>query len=112
MRKLAAVFLEKRGLQIREKNFRCRSGEIDLIAQDERYLVFVEVKYRKNGSKWKFFCGGRDEKKQRIIEQSGRCFTWLYPWMYREFPPCRFDVSRELTDEKIHWIKNAFDFCR
>ena len=39
------MFLEKRGLQIREKNFRCRSGEIDLIAQDERYLVFVAGLY-------------------------------------------------------------------
>ena len=42
----AAVYLEKQGLVILRKNYRCRSGEIDLIARDGRYLVFIEVKYR------------------------------------------------------------------
>ena len=45
---LAAAFLEKQGYQILERNFRCRLGEIDLIARDGSTLVFVEVKYRKN----------------------------------------------------------------
>ena len=35
-------------MQILERNFRCRSGEIDIIARDGDYLVFVEVKYRRN----------------------------------------------------------------
>ena len=42
----AAAYLEKQGLVILRKNYRCRSGEIDLIARDGRYLVFIEVKYR------------------------------------------------------------------
>ena len=37
----AAAFLEKQGLLVIEKNFRCKSGEIDLIARDGRYLVFI-----------------------------------------------------------------------
>ena len=45
-----AAYLEKRGFVILEKNYRCRSGEIDLIARDGRYLVFIEVKYRKSGA--------------------------------------------------------------
>ena len=102
------MFLEKRGLQIREKNFRCRSGEIDLIAQDERYLVFVEVKYRKNGRSGSSFAAvGRE--KQRIISRVAMFFLAVHG--YREFPPCRFDVVG-IDGEKIHWIKNAFDFCR
>ena len=44
----AAVFLEGKGVRILEKNFRCREGEIDLIGRDGEYLVFFEVKYRKN----------------------------------------------------------------
>ena len=44
---LAAVHLEKCGYHIIEKNYRCRIGEIDLVACDGAYLVFVEVKYRK-----------------------------------------------------------------
>ena len=42
----AAVFLEKQGYQILERNFRCPAGEIDLIAKEGGYLCFVEVKYR------------------------------------------------------------------
>ena len=43
---LAARWLTGTGFEILEKNYRCRIGEIDLIARDGRYLVFVEVKYR------------------------------------------------------------------
>ena len=42
----AAEYLTANGYRILERNFRCRQGEIDLIAQDGSYLVFVEVKYR------------------------------------------------------------------
>ena len=65
------MFLEKRGLQIREKNFRCRSGEIDLIAQDERYLVFVEVKYRTTGVSG-YPAEAVDARKQQTIAKIGR----------------------------------------
>ena len=40
---LAARWLTGKGFKILEKNYRCRIGEIDLIARDGRYLVFVEV---------------------------------------------------------------------
>ena len=44
----AASWLEKQGMRILEKNYRCREGEIDLVAMDGSYLVFVEVKYRRD----------------------------------------------------------------
>ena len=40
---IAGRFLEKKGFQILEYNYRCRAGEIDLIARDSEYLVFCEV---------------------------------------------------------------------
>jgi putative endonuclease len=43
---LACQYLKKQGYQILERNFRIRGGEIDIIAQDGEYLVFVEVKTR------------------------------------------------------------------
>ena len=43
---MAAAFLIKNGLRILARNYRNRTGEIDLIAQDGEYLVFAEVKYR------------------------------------------------------------------
>ena len=44
--KMAAEYLQKRGYHILETNFRCREGEIDIIARDKDYLVFVEVRTR------------------------------------------------------------------
>lgn len=42
----AARFLERRGYDIVDRNWSCKAGEIDIVAKDERYLVFVEVKTR------------------------------------------------------------------
>ena len=44
----AVYYLESCGYRIIERNFRCRLGEIDLIAQDGKTLVFVEVKTRRS----------------------------------------------------------------
>jgi putative endonuclease len=46
--KLAADYLKKRGYKIIQRNFRCREGEIDIIAQKGECLVFVEVRTKKN----------------------------------------------------------------
>ena len=45
--RLAAAHLESRGYRIRERNFRCRQGEIDIIAEDGGCLAFVEVRTRR-----------------------------------------------------------------
>ncbi len=45
----AAKYLKKKGYKILEKNFQCRFGELDLIAQDKEGLVFCEVKTRSEG---------------------------------------------------------------
>ena len=42
----AARWLEAKGFRIMERNFHCRQGEIDLVAMEGRYLVFIEVKYQ------------------------------------------------------------------
>ena len=44
--KAALEYLEKQGYTILEKNFSCRQGEIDIIALDEDYIVFFEIKSR------------------------------------------------------------------
>ena len=88
------------------KNFRCRSGEIDLIVKDGKYLVFVEVKYRSDEAQ-----GGAlaavDWRKQRKISQTAQFFLKRY---HLGEPPCRFDVVA-IDGENIQWIKNAFDYC-
>jgi len=42
----AVKYLEKQGYTIIERNFSCRQGEIDIIALDKNYLVFIEIKSR------------------------------------------------------------------
>jgi len=44
----AVKYLEKKGYRIIERNFLCRQGEIDIIALDKEYIVFVEIKTRTN----------------------------------------------------------------
>ena len=70
---LAAVHLEKCGYHIIEKNYRCRIGEIDLVACDGAYLVFVEVKYRKNNKKGRIHSKAEnDQPRGRLLYESSR----------------------------------------
>jgi len=64
---MARKFLKKKGYRIRETNFRCREGEIDIIAEKKGYLVFIEVR-TKTGSSF----GSPEEsvtfaKKEKLI---------------------------------------------
>ena len=48
--KFARNFLKKKGYRIRETNFRCHEGEIDIIAEKKDYLVFIEVRTKTSSS--------------------------------------------------------------
>ena len=102
----AAAFLEKQGLLVIEKNFRCKSGEIDLIARDNEYLVFIEVKYRKGN--W----SGRALEAVNFAKQKTICKVARY-FLAVEYHnvdiPCRFDVVG-IDDKKVYWVKNAFEY--
>ena len=101
----AAAYLKSLGYEIIEYNFRCRQGEIDIIAKDGEYLVFCEVKYR-SGTKAGTPMEAVDYKKQRIIS---RCeLVYITKKRLGEIP-CRFDVV-SVTDQEIHILKNAFDY--
>ncbi len=101
----AAKYLENRGYRILARNYRCRQGEIDLIAAHEGYLVFVEVKFRSDARKG-YGSEAVDVRKQRRII---RCAAW---YMGREqIPentPCRFDVLSFLGEQPT-LIQNAFE---
>ena len=83
----AARYLRRRGYRLIESNFSCRGGEIDLIVSKGKYIVFVEVKLRKNAD----FAPAREfvtaAKQRRIIATASL-------WLARhetELQP-RFDV--------------------
>ncbi|MGN0256144.1 MAG: YraN family protein [Chordicoccus sp.] len=104
----AAAYLREQGYVIRQMNFRCRTGEIDIVASDGRYLVFVEVKYRSSGS-----AGGPLEavgpKKQRQISRTAAVYLHMHG--LSEDVPCRFDVVGITGDGHVRLLKNAFDYC-
>ena len=98
------AYLLSRGVRIKEQNFRCRQGEIDLIGYDGEYLVFFEVKYRSSKSK------GSAAEAVGYAEQKRICRVADY---YRvlhhcmENTPIRFDVVA-IDGDKVTWLKNAF----
>ena len=103
---IAGRFLEKKGFQILEYNYRCRAGEIDLIARDREYLVFCEVKYRAGTGKG-YPAEAVDFKKQRVIS---KCALYYLTKKGTMELPCRFDVVTILNG-KLQVIKNAFDYA-
>ena len=104
----AAVFLEKQGYQILERNFRCPAGEIDLIAKEGGYLCFVEVKYRserETGTPEEAV----DARKQKRISRAA--LYYLMKQGLGDTTPCRFDVVG-IRPDGIRVTKNAFSFKR
>lgn len=102
--RLIAEYLEKQGMKILEANYRCRSGEIDLVAADGRFLVFVEVKYRKNrsmGSALEAVTLRKAAQVRRTAEY------YLFEKRLPEDTPCRFDAAA-VDGEIITYLKNAF----
>jgi putative endonuclease len=107
--RLAAAYLERQGASLIERNFRCRLGEIDIIAADGECLAFVEVRYRGSGS---FSNAGPtvDRRKQSKLIRAAS----LYAACRASAPNqvMRFDVVAIDTDESgncsIEWIKDAF----
>jgi len=102
----AADYLREKGYRIRETNFRCRQGEIDIVAEDGRCLVFVEVKYRRTagaGSPLEAVTISKQRKISRIA------LFYLNKYKLPADQPVRFDVIG-LMPEKITHIKNAFDY--
>lgn len=105
--KRAGEYLIQQGYKIVEYNFYCRSGEIDIIARDGEYLVFVEVKYRKN-EKNGIPLEAVNKKKQKVISKVASYYCMVHG--YGENAPCRFDVVAIFGDE-ISLVKNAFDYA-
>lgn len=100
----AEEYLINKGYKILERNFRNRSGEIDIIAKDGEYFCFVEVKYRTTndfGSPLEAV----DYRKQNQIRKVA--MFYLMKNKLSEWTPCRFDVIG-FEGEKMTHIENAF----
>ena len=106
----AARYLRLRGYSILERNFSCRTGEIDIVAKKGKFIVFVEVKARKNAE----FAEAREfvtyAKQQRILATAQ-----LYLSTHDGDLQPRFDVIEVYAPDgeysrkvRINHIKDAF----
>jgi putative endonuclease len=105
----AEKYLVKQGLSFIERNFRSKTGEIDLIMCDKSSLIFIEVRYRKNAC----FGGALasvDKRKQHKLIKTAQYYLICHP-KYAKMA-CQFDVvaiqGDFSTQPKLEWIKNAF----
>ena len=99
----ATTSLKKQGYRIIEKNFRSPFGELDIIAEEGGYLVFVEVKNRKSSSFGTALQAINNTKKKHMIKtamfymKTHRCFNRRV----------RFDVVG-IDSENVKIVKHAF----
>lgn len=103
---LACNYLQQQGLRLIERNYYCRLGEIDLIMQHRKSLVFVEVRYRKNN-----LFGGAVEsittKKQHKLQKT----ALHYMQQHQTRQSTRFDVvaiTGQGPEQILEWIQNVF----
>ena len=104
---ITAQYLTERGFEILARQWRCRYGELDLIARDPSGVVcFVEVKLRKRGG-----IAGReavDAKKRERLRKTALC------WLSENDPDAvtRFDVAEIRADPdglfRLNYISDAF----
>lgn len=98
-------YLIKHNYNILECNYSCRQGEIDIIAMDGNYLVFVEVKYRSTNQNGYPMESVTKYKQRKIIKTAQ---YYMYAKHIAENNPIRFDVASVLGTD-IFYIKNAFE---
>lgn len=108
--KAAAKFLKKSGYKIKKVNYFSAHGEIDIIAENKEYLVFVEVKSRKDSEEnfinYGYPAEAVDKNKQKHIIYTARCYLQRYPID----KAMRFDIIEVYLGEsmRINHIENAF----
>ncbi|MCW5203487.1 YraN family protein [Desulfobulbus sp. US2] len=101
---LAAQYLEQQGYIILERNYRLRIGEVDIIARDGEYLVFIEVKTRRSTRFGSPFEAVDARKQQQIVKIASA-------YLQGKELPVRFDVVAvhlNGQDVRIEVLKNAF----
>ena len=102
----AAAALERRGYQVLERQYRCRWGEIDLIAwAPEGVLCFVEVKSR-TGTRFAAPREAVTAAKQRKLRNAA---SWYLAQTELDCP-CRFDVAEVRPDPRSGWDKPELNY--
>lgn len=108
----AESWLTERGLELVERNYQCRAGEIDLVmldpaAGDTEVLAFIEVRQRGAGARVDSIDSVDFHKQQRLIRAAQHFLMSRPEWGEHA---CRFDViGIDGRSGKTKWIRDAFD---
>ena len=106
----AAEYLAGQGLKILTQGYRCRLGELDIVASNATHLVIVEVRARQS-SRFGSALETVGHAKQRRIVRATRHYLMRHPSAMRL--PLRFDVLAidgiENSEPEVTWVRNAFD---
>lgn len=98
---MALDYLQQQGLKLLYRNFYSRFGEIDLIMQDKKDIVFVEIKMR--SSSYENAVESITPAKQKRLTLTAKYFFLKH---YKSEPCCRFDALLLEGFSRITWIKN------
>jgi putative endonuclease len=103
---VAAEYLESKGYRLLERNFTCRTGEIDIIAQHDGEVVFVEVRSASSRNTVDPVYSVNYRKQIKIA----RTAEWYLCRHFPEMPPVRFDVVlvRKGQTPEVEIIRDAF----
>jgi putative endonuclease len=99
----ALDYLTQQGLVLRERNFRCKGGEIDLVMQQQATLVFVEVRKRADDRHGGAAASVTTAKQGRLIVAAQ-----IYLRRFKTPPACRFDVVA-IDGAALSWLKDAIE---
>lgn len=103
---LACVYLQRQGLRLVEKNYRCRQGEIDLVMQHGDSLVFVEVRQRSDVRFGGALASVTTKKQEKL-----RLAALHYLQHKAPRANARFDVvaiQGNTAQQHMEWIRDAF----
>lgn len=104
----ALEFLQQKGLRLLERNYTCFCGEIDLIMQDSKQIVFVEVRFRTRSAHGSAADSITPQKIEKLVRtatiylQHKKCLHKAYS----RFDVVAIDFTK--TKQNITWYKNAF----
>ena len=97
----ALAYLQGEGLTLVERNFRCKSGEIDLIMQEQHALIFIEVRKRAKSRYGDAAASVTSAKQAKLVRAAQ-----FYLLRFKTPPACRIDVVA-IDGGELRWLKNA-----
>lgn len=106
---LALEHLQRAGLQLVERNFQTRFGELDLVMREAGTLVFAEVRYRRDG-RFGGAAASVDAAKRAKLVRAAAGFLAEHPHLAAL--PCRFDVlafNGDAATATCEWRRAAFE---